>query len=337
MRTRRRIQGETAPHVGCMTEILFIKTSSMGDVLHHLPAVTDARRRFPNARFSWVVDELYAPIASLHPAIDEVVPIAVRRWRKRLLELPTWNEVRDATSKLRSRHYDAVIDTQGLVRTALMTKLIHGASHGYDADSIREPFASRFYDNSYTVSRDLHAIARNRALTGLALGYEPEGAPDYSLNGRVANRDARTPYAILLHATSRTDKEWPEDRWIEIGKRLAAGGVEILLPWGNDAEHERSKRLAAEIPNAQIPAFTPIAEIGGMIAGAQLVVGVDTGLLHLAAALGIPIVGIYAAARSQMTTPQGPGAIEIVAGPDGIPSTLDVQAAVDRISEGRAA
>ena len=111
-----------------MTEILFIKTSSMGDVLHHMPAVTDARRRFPQARMTWVVDELYEPLAALHPAVDEIVPIAVRRWRRRLHELPTWNEIREATTRLRSRRYDAVIDTQGLVRTALMTRVISGAS-----------------------------------------------------------------------------------------------------------------------------------------------------------------------------------------------------------------
>jgi heptosyltransferase I len=337
MRTRRRIQGETAPNAGCMTEILFIKTSSMGDVLHHMPAVTDARRRFPAARFTWVVDELYAPLASLHPAVDEVVPIAVRRWRKQLFELPTWNEVREATAKLRAHRYDAVIDTQGLVRTALMTKLIDGTSHGYDSDSIREPFATRFYDNSYTVSRDLHAIARNRTLTGLALGYHPEGEPDYSLNGSLAVSSIQSPYAVLLHATSRTDKEWPEDRWIEVGKRIAARDLKVLLPWGNDLEHTRSKRLAAEIPNAHVPDFMPILEIGKLIAGARLVVGVDTGLLHLAAALGVPMVGIYAAARSQMTTPIGPGAIEIVTGPDGVPPTNDVLAAVSKISAAHAA
>src|SRR5690606_4647436 len=165
-----------------MTEILFIKTSSMGDVLHHMPAVTDARRRFPEARITWVVDELYAPLAALHPAVDEIVPIAVRRWRKRLHELPTWNEIREATAKLRARSYDTVIDTQGLVRTALMTKLIHGTSHGYDADSIREPFAARFYEISHRVAWDLHVIARNRTLTGLALGYTPDGDPDFGFD-----------------------------------------------------------------------------------------------------------------------------------------------------------
>jgi heptosyltransferase-1 len=314
-----------------MTEILFIKTSSMGDVLHHMPAVTDARRRFPDARISWVVDELYAPLAALHPAVDEIVPIAIRRWRKRLLELPTWNEVREATTKLRARQYDAVIDTQGLVRTALMTKLIGGASHGYDADSIREPFAARFYDNTHAVSWDLHVIARNRTLTGLALGYSPEGAPDYGFDRSFFSAAPAVPYAILFHATAKADKEWPEGRWIEIGKSLAARGLEVVLPWGNDTERARSERIAAQVSNATVPDRKPILEVGKLIAGAQLVVGVDTGFLHIAAALGVPVVAVFTIVKSHTALPIGPGKVEMAGADKGIPETADVLAAIGRL------
>jgi heptosyltransferase-1 len=314
-----------------MTEILFIKTSSMGDVLHHMPAITDAHRRFPEARISWVVDELYAPLAALHPAVDEIVPIAVRRWRKKLLELPTWNEVREATAKLRARTYDAVIDTQGLVRTALMTKLIGGASHGYDADSIREPFAARFYDNTYDVSWDLHVIARNRTLTGRALGYTPEGAPDYGFDRAVFTADARAPYAILFHATAKADKEWPEERWIEVGKSLAAHDLEVVLPWGSDAERARSERIAAQVPNATVPERRPIMEVAKLIAGAQMAVGVDTGFLHIAAALGVPVVAVFTIMKSHSAMPTGPGKVELAGAENGIPETKAVLAAIDRL------
>jgi heptosyltransferase-1 len=315
-----------------MTEILFIKTSSMGDVLHHMPAVTDARRRFPQARITWVVDELYAPLARLHPAVDEIVSIAVRRWRKHLHELPTWNEIREATSKLRSRRYDTVIDTQGLVRTALMTKLIHGTSHGYDSDSIREPFASRFYDVNHRVSWDLHVIARNRTLTGRALGYEPEGAPDYGFDRGLFKSDGAPPYAILFHATAKKDKEWPEDRWIEVGKALAARGLRVVLPWGNDEERARSERIASQVPNAVVPERKPILEVGKLISGAKLVVGVDTGFLHIAAALGVPAVAVFTIVKSHTAIPMGPGKVEMVGAENGIPATTDVLAAVERVA-----
>jgi heptosyltransferase-1 len=314
-----------------MTEILFLKTSSMGDVLHHMPAVTDARRRFPQARITWVVDELYAPLAALHPAVNEIVPIAVRRWRKRLHELPTWNEIREATTRLRSHRYDAVIDTQGLVRTALMTRVISGSSHGYDSDSIREPFASRFYENTYRVSWDLHVIARNRALTGLALDYEPDGAPDYGFDRSYFKNESAEPYAMLFHATAKTDKEWPEDRWIEIGKTLAARGLQIVLPWGNDAERERSERIAAQVPNATVPERKPILEVGKLIAGAKLVVGVDTGFLHIAAALGVPTAAIFTIVKSHTALPMGPGKVEMAGAENGIPETSAVLAAIERL------
>jgi heptosyltransferase-1 len=302
----------------------------MGDVLHHMPAVTDARARFPNARLTWVVDELYAPLARLHPAVDEIVPIAVRRWRKRLFELPTWTEVREATSKVRARRYDAVIDTQGLVRTALMTKLINGTSHGYDADSIREPFAARFYENTHRVSWDLHVIARNRTLTGLALGYAPNGAPDYGFDLNHFATQTGEPYAIIFHATAKPNKEWPEQRWIAVGKALAAQGLKVLLPWGNDAERARSERMAAMIPDASVPDKRPILEVGKLIAGAQLVAGVDTGFLHIAAALGVPTVAVFTIVKSHTAIPIGPGRVEMVGAEHGIPEVANVIAAIDR-------
>ncbi len=314
-----------------MKEILFIKTSSMGDVLHHMPAVTDARRRFPQARITWVVDELYAPLARLHPGVDEIVPIAVRRWRKHLHELPTWNEIREATAKLRARRYDTVIDTQGLVRTALMTKLIDGTSHGYDADSIREPFAARFYETTHRVPWDLHVIARNRTLTGLALDYTPEGNPEFGFDRSYFKAEDAPPYAILFHATAKTDKEWPEDRWIEVGRHLAERGLQVVLPWGSDPERERSERLAAQIPNAVIPERRPILEVGKLIAGAQIVVGVDTGFLHIAAALGVPTVAVFTIMKSHTALPTGPGRMELAGAENGIPETAAVLAAIERL------
>jgi heptosyltransferase I len=313
-----------------MTEILFIKTSSMGDVLHHMPAVTDARRRFPDARITWVVDELYAPLVRLHPAVDEIIPIAVRRWRRKLLSSTTWAEINAALRKLRARRFDTIIDTQGLVRTALMTKLLHGNSHGYDSASIRERFAAHFYDVTHRVGWDLHVIARNRTLAGRALGYEPAGAPDYGFDRDQFRGEAATPYAIIFHATAKKTKEWPERHWLEVGKALAARGLEVVLPWGNAGERERSMRLAAAIPNARVPERKPILEVGRMIAGAKIVVGVDTGFLHIAAALGVPVVAVFTIVKSHTAIPVGPAKVEMVGAENGTPEVRDVLAAIGR-------
>src|SRR4249919_160320 len=164
-----------------MSDILFIKTSSLGDVIHHMPALTEARRHRPGSRFFWVVEEAFAPLVQLHPAVSEVIPVATRRWRRTALDPSTWREMASFRRAMRERSYDDIIDSQGLVRSALMARMALGRRHGYDAYSIREPAASWLYDAQHAVARDLHAIARNRLLTGLALGYAPVGPIDYGL------------------------------------------------------------------------------------------------------------------------------------------------------------
>jgi len=218
-----------------MANVLFIKTSSLGDVIHHMPAIVEARRRRPGARFAWVVEEAFAPLVRLHPAVDEVVPVASRRWRHALLRAATWREVRAFRRVIRSRVYDEVIDTQGLLRTAVISQLARGCRHGYDAASIREPLAARFYDVRHSVSRDLHAIERNRTLTGLALGYAPEGAIDFGLDRDRLASAAGEPFGILLHATARETKQWPEERWIALGCALY-----LNLRYGSTVHEERA-------------------------------------------------------------------------------------------------
>ncbi len=314
-----------------MTEILFIKTSSMGDVLHHMPAVTEAKRHFPAARITWVVDEMYAPLAELHPAVDEIITIAQRRWRKQLFSARTWREFFAAVTKLRARRFDKIIDTQGLIRTGLMGKFAEGEHHGYDAQSIREPFAARFYNVNHKIDWDLHVIARNRALTARALGYETEGAPDYGFDRSKIRPSQTGNYAIIFHATAKAKKEWPEDRWIEVGRELARRGLEVVLPWGNDAERARSERIASQVPGARVPARVPILDVAKLIAGAKIVCGVDTGFLHIAAALGVPVVAVFTITKSHTASPMGPGPVEMIGAANGLPETRDVIAAVDKI------
>ena len=315
-----------------MANVLFIKTSSLGDVIHHMPAIVEARRRRPDARFAWVVEEAFAPLVRLHPAVDEVIPVASRRWRHALLRAATWREVIAFRHRIRSRLYDEVIDTQGLLRTAVISGLARGRRHGYDAASVREPLASRFYGVRHRVSRDLHAIERNRILTGLALGYAPDSAIDFGLDRDTLARAGNAPFAVLLHATARETKQWPEERWIVVGRALAARGLGLQLPWGTEVERQRSERIAAAIPGAQVLDRAPLDELARRIAAAKVVVGVDTGLLHLAAALGVPLVGIFVGSQPGLTGPKGQGPIAIVGGKGAMPETNDVFSALDGLA-----
>lgn len=319
-----------------MAEILFIKTSSLGDVVHHMPAITDVRRHLPDARLAWVVEEDYAPLARLHPAVDDIIPVATRRWRKSLLTPSTWREIRHFRAALRARSFEAAIDTQGLLRTALIAGSVRGTRHGYDRDSIREPLACRFYDIRHRVEWRAHAIPRNRALCGLALGYEAGHPLDYGLDrAAIAGTASARAYAVLIHGTAQPGKLWADAHWVAVAREVRDRGFDVVLPWGAAAERARSEAIvtAAGIGSGHhhVPERRPLDAVAALIAGASFVVGVDTGLVHVAAALGVPLVAIFIDSEPGLTGPMGAGPIAVVGGKYASPDPVEVLRALDRI------
>lgn len=312
-----------------MRDILFVKTSSLGDVVHHMPAVTDAARHCSGRKLSWIVEEDFAPLARLHPAVSEIIPVAARRWRASMFSPSAWSEIRDFTARLRARTDGIVIDTQGLIRSALIVRHARGEKHGYDSESIREPLASRVYDVKHRVSRTLHAVARNRMLTGLALGYTPGAAIDYGLPR--PHTASASPYAILQHGTSREAKQWREADWIGIGQWLSKRGLEVVIPWGSQAERVTGERLAGAIKHSRILPRQALDLTAQTIAGASLVVGVDTGLLHLAAAYRVPLIAIFVATEPGLTGPVGQGPMTTLGGRGAYPSFVQAIAAAEAL------
>lgn len=316
-----------------MKKILLVKTSSLGDVVHTLPVASDIRTALPGAEIDWVVEESFAAIPRLHPAVTRVIPVAMRRWRKALWRRQVWDEMRAFLRELRRDGYDAVIDSQGLLKSALITRAARGQRYGLDWASAREPLAV-FYDRTFSVPWTLHAVERNRSLAARALGYALLPAPDYGIRAVRQTFPWLKPerYAVLLHAASAVNKLWSEDNWIAIGTQLAQHGVHCVLPWGNAPERTRSERLAARLPLTLVPPAVLLADAAALLAGAQAVVGVDTGLTHLAAALGSPTVGVYCA-----TDPAATGIYGCVhalnLGGIGSPPTVDqVVSALERLT-----
>ena len=314
-----------------MADVLFIKTSSLGDVIHHMPALTEARAHRPDARFSWVVEEPFAPLVRLHPAVDRAIPVAGRQWRAAPHRAAAWRNLLELRRALRERPFEAVIDTQGLLfKSALLARFARGRRHGYDARSMKEWPASFLYDVRHRVERNRHAIARNRALTAQALGYAPAGPPDFGLDRAKLAGPASAPYGVLLHATARPEKQWPEDHWRLLTAALATD-IDLVIPFGTVAERARADRIASVAARARVPGHAPLDAVARLVAGASFVVGVDTGLLHLAAALGVPLVSIFAASEPGLTGPVGAGPIEVVGGRDTMPSAAEAMAAVGRV------
>ena len=297
-----------------MQRILIVKTSSLGDVIHCLPVVNDILQHAREAHIDWVVEDLFADIPRLHPHLNQVFTVAVRRWRKTLFSQKTWQEIFEVKHLIQQNQYDAIIDPQGLLKSALIAKQAYGVKHGYDKNSIREPLASWFYDKKYHISYQQHAVTRNRALVAMCLGYAPPtDAPNYGIekhgisiknNGAATLMDVslqaypRIPQLggaciIALHGTSRDSKLWPIENWVGLGKLLAQKNLNLVLPWANEVEFKRANEIAKQLQNASVLPKLSIAELAGVISDSEAVIGVDTGLSHLAAALNIPTIAIY--------------------------------------------
>ena len=274
--------------------VLLIKTSSLGDVVHTLPALTDAQRAIPGIQFDWVVEEGFAEIPAWHPAVAQVIPVAIRRWRKNLLQTLRSGEWSRFKARLRETHYDLVIDAQGLFKSAWLTRYVKAPVAGLNRDSAREPLASRFYDRRYAVPRDQHALERVRQLFAQALGYElPAGIGDYGLDRNQLATPGEEPYLLFLHGTTWPSKHWPEAYWRELAERMSAFGWAIRLPWGNAEEKARADRIAEGIAGASVLPRLNLGGVAKVVAGARACVAVDTGLGHLAAALDVPCISLY--------------------------------------------
>ena len=315
-----------------MPRILLVKTSSLGDVVHNLPVASDIGAAIPEVEIDWVVEEAYAPIPALHPRVTRVIPVAVRRWRRNLLERRTRAELKSFAHELRARRYDAIIDTQGLFKSALIARAAHGPCYGMDWRSAGEPLAI-FYDRAFDIPREQNAVERNRALAARALRYTCPAAVRYELTpARVPHeRQASPDYAVLIHATSARRKLWPEERWIALGKVLAGRGTAAVLPWGTEEERRRSERIAAAVPGAISPARSPLDRVAQLLAGSRCTVGVDTGLTHLAGALGVPTVGVYSATDPAATGLYGCARALNVGGIGAAPGVADVLRGLERL------
>ena len=277
--------------------VLIVKTSSMGDVLHSLPALTDAMQAVPGIRFDWVVEEGFAQIPSWHPAVDRVIPVAIRRWRKNWFSAENRADRKRFYRELQLQNYNCVIDAQGLVKSAaLVTRKTNSVKHGFDWSSAREPLASLFYNHRHHVVWQQHAVERIRELFAKSLGYnKPEQQGDYAIARHFPTylNDNREEYAIFLHATTRDDKHWPETHWRELLELIANSGLKIKLPWGAPHEEARAKRLAEGYDFVEVLPRMSLEEVARVLAGAKFVVSVDTGLSHLTAALARPNITLY--------------------------------------------
>lgn len=293
----------SAPKAAAPLNILLVRVSSLGDVLHNLPMVADIARHYPDANIDWVVEEGYTSLVRLNPRVRTVIPFALRRWRKSLGQQQTRAEIGAFVRALRARRYDYVFDTQGLLKTGVIMGAARlapggqkvGLANGSEGSGY-EGISRLFHSKSIRLDPRTHAVARGRLVAAAALGYTVDTVADFGLPPAV--RPDPLPdwmpaedYAVYFHGTARNAKKWAAQNWIELGRQLAP--MPILLPWGSAAEQAEAGQLAAALPNARVLPKLSMADAVMLARQAALVVGVDTGLTHIAAAFSRPTVEIY--------------------------------------------
>lgn len=292
-------------------KILMIKTSSMGDIIHALPVAYDIAQAMPGAIVDWVAEESFAELVQLSPYVNSVKVSAFRRWRKHLFDAQTFKEVQAFKADLRQENYDVVIDIQGLMRSALVGFWTQKPVVGYSFGAAKEPLASLTYAKTLYLPASIPAVYRYRLAVATTLGYTVEESDvHYGLRALASpSLDIDAPFAALAVNTSRDSKLWPEQYWVEIGHRFLEEGRLSVLFWGNAREKERSERIAAQIEGARVAPRTSLLNTGALLARADVVVGVDTGLTHLAAALARPSVGIFVSTPTDRLSLVGEGPV----------------------------
>ncbi len=315
-----------------MSAILVVRPSSLGDVVHALALVADVKTHRPGIAIDWVAEEAFAALPAMHPGVRRVIGVALRRWRRRPLAMTTWREMRAFRRDIARERYDAVLDLQEQMKGALVAALARGTRHGPDRASIREAAATLWHDVHHAIDPAQHFATRCRLLAAAALGYPVEGAPRYGLVAPAPAADdiaPAQPYVVLFHATSRADKRWPEASWRALVAALASARFAVLLPWGSDDERATSERIAAANPGAIVPPRQPLAAIASLIARAHAVAGVDTGLVHLAAALATPTVALFTVTDPRLAgVAIAGGHARDVGGNGRVPSVDDVRSAL---------
>ena len=288
--------------------VLIVKLSSLGDVVHTLPVIADIRAAHPDAAIDWVVEPAFAPLVARVDGIGEVIECALRRWtREGWWRAATRAEFGRFVARLRRHRYDAVIDLQGLTKSTLIANLAHGPTYGLAnrTDGASHEWPARWLvRHAIRVEPHSHALDRARALVATALATRVDEPPSFGL-AKAAAAGAGSRTVVRIHGTSRADKLWPEERWIEIGKRLVAAGWRVALPHAAAEERARAERIAAGVGIAS--EVWPALDIGALVdrlAASAGAIGVDSGPSHIAVALGLPHVQIYNFPTAWRTGPQ---------------------------------
>ncbi len=310
--------------------VLLVRTSSLGDLIHILPAVSDMAVQRPEIKVDWVVEQAFVEIAQWHPFVNQVIAVAHRRWRRAWWSEQSRRERAQVNQTIRAANYDLVIDMQALLKSIGLVRAASGVKHGLGWRSAREPLCSLFYDVRHRVAFWQPAVTRQRQLAAAALGYESQGAPDFGLSRWLQPKAAETPYAVVMPSASRDDKLWPQKSWQAVFDRLQLAGLQLRLLAGSAQEADRAHDLIKGRQSALVQPRSSLTELAQLMGQARVMVGLDSGLTHLSAAIGVDTIGIYKASTPVRTPLTGSGYVVSLGERNNEPQAQAVIDAVDQ-------
>ncbi|HEC74977.1 MAG TPA: lipopolysaccharide heptosyltransferase I [Methylophaga aminisulfidivorans] len=291
--------------------VLIIKLTSMGDLMHALPALTDAVKAFPDIEFDWVVDKAFADVPKWHPSVRKVITTSHRHWRQSWLKNVSNGEIGGFYKALNADGYDAVIDMQNNLKSALVSLLRKGPVHGLDKYSCREKPAYLAYRHKINVNPNQHAVERMRQILAKALNYPvPETAADYGvdlshcqlplLNFAIPKR-----FLMLVHNASWLTKLWPVNHWQSLTLKAVDAGYSVLIPSGNDEEYQRALEIAAVSDKAYVLPRLSLDNIAAIMQKSDAALCSDTGLAHMAAMMNKPAITLYGSTDTHLIGTHG--------------------------------
>jgi heptosyltransferase-1 len=288
----------------------------MGDVIHTLPAITDAAKHIPEIQVDWVVEKSFSEIPAWHPSVNRVIPVSLRKWRKAPFQTWKSGEFQHAIREIRQEHYDVVLDAQSSIKSAVVSRVGKGKHYGMDRHSARESISALIYQHTYSISKNLHAITRLRQLFSKTLCYQlDENKLDYGLTHSQFISPAvelPKPYLVLIHSASWTTKLWPVTHWRKLIEKVNEANFQVVLPWGNEEEKERSQQIAASFKQITVLPFCTLSQQAFILRHSNGVISVDTGLGHLAAALSVPALSLYGPTDIELIGTRGENQQQII-------------------------
>ena len=305
----------------------------MGDLMHALPALTEAKEFNQDIVFDWVVDRSFSEVPKWHPAVNKVIKTDHRNWKKQFFSPESRDALRSVINDINNTEYDLVIDMQNNLKSSFVSYLCKHKVTGMDFKSVREFPAHLSYDKKINISKDLHAITRQNIILSEALGYSTLNSSDYGItdvNFIKPSFNLPSEYVVLVQNASWKTKQWSIVNWQLLVNHLDKLGIDMILPSGNKEEYLRAKKISSVSGKTHVLKPIPLNEIAYIMNKAKFSVCSDTGLAHLSAVVDTPSLTLYGPTDTKLIGTKGNNQFHII-GSDNNINSISIEEVINKL------